>query len=143
MHIDYFAELDRIANEMDQTRILPDATVSYDVLADALAWSDEYPRNIGGRLAEFDCVKLLLRYRTTLLLGKPDDFFKPYWDHARERFPSWAGFGSTRLTTTEELRTQYEHDRKWAMRRLERFCRICSSAPGNRDSSNPSTAADR
>jgi len=143
MGIDYFENLDRIAGDMDQTRVLPDATVGYDVLSDALVWSDEYPRNMAGRLAEFDCVKLLLRYRTTLLLGKPDDTFKPYWDHARERFPNWAGFSSTRLTATEELRAQYEHDRKSAMRRVERFGKVRCSADSNRSSPNTNTESNQ
>jgi len=128
MVIDYFDSLDRIAREMDRTRVAPDATVGYDVLSDALVWSDEYPRDIAGRLAEFDCVKLLLRYRTTLLLGKPNDSLRPYWDHGRRRFPNWAGFCPERLTATEELRAQYEHDRHWAMRRVERFEKVRCSA---------------
>ena len=59
MQFDYIENLNRIAGDMDQTCILPNATVGYDVLSDALVWSDEYPSNIAGRLAEFDCVKLL------------------------------------------------------------------------------------
>jgi hypothetical protein len=128
---------------MDRTRVVPDATVGYDVLSDALVWSDEYPSNIAGRLAEFDCVKLLLRYRTSLLLGKPDDSFKPYWDHAKERFPDWAGFCSTRLVATEALKAQYEHDRKSAMRRVERFGKVCCSTGSNRPSPDASTVSNQ
>lgn len=134
MDIDYFEHLNWIAGEMDQTRVLPDATVGYNVLSDALVWSDEYPRNLAGRLVKFDCVKLLLRYRMSLLLGKPDDFFRPYWDHARERFPNWAGFCSIRLIATDELKAKYEHDRKSAMRRVERFGKVRCSADANRPS---------
>lgn len=138
MEIDYLEKLERIANEMDQTRVQPEAAIGYDVLADALVWSDEYPHNITGRRSEFDCVKLLLRYRTTLLLGKPDDLFRPYWDLAKKRFPHWAGFCPARLAMTEELRQRYERDRKRAMRRLERFAKACCSPNSN----HPSSKAD-
>ncbi len=124
MNIDYFENLDRIASDMNQAQVVSDATVGYDVLSDALVWSDEYPHNITGRLDEFDCVKLLLRYRTTLLFGEPDADLKPYWEYAKERFPNWAGFCLVRSTRTEKLWTHYERDRKSAMRRVERFERL-------------------
>lgn len=136
MDIDYFAHLERIAVEMDRTRVSPDAVIGYNVLADALFWSDEYPHDITGRIEQFDCVKLLLRYRTTLLLGSPDDLFRPYWERARELFPNWAGFSPARLIPSEELRSVYEHEEKRATRRLERFNKVCSSAHSNRPSPN-------
>jgi hypothetical protein len=132
MDTDYFEHLKRIAGEMDQTRSLPGATADYDVLAGALVWSDEYPGDFGRRLAEFDCVKLLLRYRTTLLLGKADDALRPYWDYARERFPNWAGFSPARLAMTEELATLYERGRKWSVGRLEALDRLYRRAGDQR-----------
>ena len=113
MTIDYFERLSRIAGEMNRTRVSPTAQVHYDLLADALVWSDELPCEISGRRGEFDCIKLLWRYRTTMLLGKPDNSFRPYWVRARAIFPNWAGFHFSRLKATEELVEFYrrEHDR--------------------------------
>ena len=96
----------------------------YDVLADALVWSDEYPKDIPGRHHEFDCIKLLLRYRTTLLLGAPNDFFRPYWERGKELFPNWAGFCIARLTPTEELRKFYERRKRIGENYTRRLARI-------------------
>lgn len=60
MNTDFLMQqMERIAGEMDRTRESPNATVGYDVLSDALVWSDEYPGDIGGRLADFDCIRIL------------------------------------------------------------------------------------
>ncbi len=121
MTIDYFKRLARIAADMDQAQFSPIAEIGYDAFADALVWSDEYPRGITASVPEFDCVKLVLRYRTTVLLGKPDDFFKPYWDRAKELFPNWAGFHPSRLKATDELVRLYEDYSAEALRGLERW----------------------
>ena len=132
---DYFEELSRIAAEMNRTRPSPDAEVGYDLLTDALVWSDEYPGERAGRLEDYMCLRLLFRYRTTLLLGNPDDFFKPYWDRAMELFPDWAGFCPTRLSCTEELRRFYECRKKRDMRLLDLWDAKCrQSAPSSTDS---------
>lgn len=129
----YLEALRRIADEMDRTRASPDAVVGYDVSADALVWADEYPSRPRGGLRQFDCVKLLLRYRTTLLLGDPDESFKPYWDLGIELFPNWAGFSPTRVNPTDELRELYEYHRKRGLRHMHLVDVLCDR-PRDRDS---------
>jgi hypothetical protein len=120
MEINWLEQLARVAAEMDDVRALPNAEMSYDVLADAITWSDEYPSNAAGRMYEFQCIKLLLRYRTSFLLNNPDETFKMYWDRAKELFPNWAGFVGSRLAPSDELKQFYEYHKKCDMRYLKR-----------------------
>ena len=125
MTIDWLGQYARIAAEMDRIRALAGAEIGYDVLSDAITWSDEYPSDLAGRLEEFDCIKILLRYRTSVLMGDPDESFKPYWDRAMELFPNWAGFRPSRLVASDELKEFYEHSKKHDMRYLKKILR-CS-----------------
>ena len=119
MTTEYFHEFGSIADEMNRTRASSGAEISYDVFADALVWSDEYPDRYRGRRKRFDCVKLLLRYRTTLILGDPDPFFEPFWDEARELFPLWAGFDAARQCEDEQLRSIHEQYHRKATEWIE------------------------
>lgn len=131
----FLSQLEFIGADMDQTRALPDATVGYDVLSDALIWSDEYPASMPHRMADFQCVRLLLRYRTTLLLNRPDETLKPYWNKGRTQFPNWAGFHPDRLMPTDELRKFFDHQRERQMRLLRRLNRLLNSLPEPRQGS--------
>ena len=120
--------MDTVAAVMDRVRELPDAQIDYELLADAIVWSDEYPSpDEVEEMYEFQCIKILLRYRTSVLLGRPDDTFQPYWDHARRLFPNWAGFTPARLVPSDELKAFYERRSKRDLRRLEKILR-CESA---------------
>ncbi|MBN1910367.1 MAG: hypothetical protein JW818_11550 [Pirellulales bacterium] len=130
MSVDFFACLEQIAGKMDQARFSPEAKIDYNLFADALVWSDEYPSDIEGQRADYDCVKLLLRYRTTLLLGNPDNTFKPYWEAGKRLFPNWAGFHVSRVTPTEELRQQFESFHARGERHIQAWERLCQQKKG-------------
>jgi hypothetical protein len=126
---DYYIQLERISPDMDQAPASPDATVGYDVLSDALVWSDEYPDSLRRRFGEFQCIRLLLRYRTTLLLGNPDEALQPYWEKARSLFPNWAGFQQDRLRLTDELRRAYDRQSAKQMNFVRRLMRLGRKTP--------------
>ncbi len=48
----------------------------------------------------------MFRYRTTLILGRPDARYGGYWEEARKLFPEWPGFEPRRQSP--ELRPVYE-----------------------------------
>lgn len=125
--VESFREL---AAELNDTTPTADATLDYDLLADALVWSDEYPPPRMERLGDVTCIRVLLRYRTTILLGSPDESLKLYWDMALAMFPNWAGLSAERLIPSDELRNIYEHlkmtgDRnlKKSIDGIEKYCR--------------------
>jgi hypothetical protein len=123
-----------IASEMDHTNVNPEAVLQFDLFADALLWSDEYPPPRKDRLGDITCVRVLLRYRTTFLLGNPDQRLKPYWDQALLMFPNWAGFTPHRMKPTEELRNFYEKQKKIGDKSIihfEKYCRRVNNLKKN------------
>jgi hypothetical protein len=69
----------------------------YHLFADAVYWSDEFPPGL--KFISENCLRLVLRYRTDILLGRaPDATIKVYWDAAKHAFPNWIGFTTNRCT---------------------------------------------
>jgi hypothetical protein len=65
----------------------------YDLLSDAIYWSDELPsRDVLYRFDNWEVVRFVLRYRTTLSLGSPEEEYRCYYEKSKELFPNWPGF---------------------------------------------------
>lgn len=68
----------------------PHARVFYDITADALIWTDEFPL-----IADSDaisCLRYVLRYRTSVILGQPEVRYERYWSEVAAMCPNWPGF---------------------------------------------------
>ncbi len=100
MQDEWIAKLAAIGGALNAPVKSPDADIRYDLLGGAIFWSDERPKV---PLEEADCLKLVLRYRTTLIEGNPDPNFRVYWDAAQELFPNWPGFSPERCRENEQL----------------------------------------
>ena len=96
------------------------ATIEYDILADALNWSDETnpstPSDVIGAL------RPLRHYRTRLMLNaeEPNNIV---WEYCRLLFPNWIGFLPERRRQTPELLARYRREEvssRWCLRKLER-----------------------
>lgn len=98
----------------------PDAKINYDILADALVWSDET-----GDSTSIDVIwglRQLRHYRTHVLLKdiEPDN---DVWQHCQSLFPNWIGFLPERRKPTPELLAIYRRgdvSSRWCLRQLER-----------------------
>jgi hypothetical protein len=112
----YLARLKTLGTAMRQAVKSDRATLSYSVLADALYWSDETPQ-VDDALAD-DLLRFLLRYRTTLILGRPDKALEGYWNEALRQFPQWIGFEPYRRTPNPELERAYKRLKDEAMAEL-------------------------
>ena len=77
----------------------------YHFMADALYWTDEIP----SELDEFseDCLRLVLRYRTSLIQGCPAEKWREYWEEAKRQFPSWIGFTENRCQGDARILENY------------------------------------
>jgi hypothetical protein len=106
MEPDPVAQLRAIAVRMQPLRAAPGASVFYELMSDALVWSDEIPDLDSGNVRDFHCLRFVFRYRTTLILNIPDPRFQIYWDEAQSLFPDWPGFDAGRQSTA--LRPVYE-----------------------------------
>lgn len=98
-------ELKAIANDMERLKRLDDAAIRYDVMSDALVWTDELPRSRAVR--DLWCLRPVLRFRTGLMLGLHLEEFASIWDDATVVFPAWIGFAPSRCSMDERLATLY------------------------------------
>ncbi len=96
MEADRVSNLHAIADRLRQLKPAPDATVFYELTSDALVWSDEIPDLDTGDVSEFHCLRYVFRFRTTLMMGTPDERFRGLWEEAAKCFPEWPGFDPAR-----------------------------------------------
>ena len=98
----------------------PDATVRYDVMSDALIWSDETTPEMPTELIW--SLRTVFNYRTHLIRGTTIDDTS-VWDYYNSIFPHWVGFSPDRRTSTPELLAVYRRgdvSSRWCLRQLER-----------------------
>ena len=98
----------------------PQANIRYDILADALVWSDETTDSTPNDV--IDGLRQLRHYRTHVLLNdsEPDS---DVWLLCRSLFPDWVGFLSDRHKQSTELLSIYRRgdvSSRWCLRQLER-----------------------
>jgi hypothetical protein len=99
------SDLQKISVEINRLEWDEHATVHYDLMSDALVWSDERPRNLCG--SEMWCMRPIFRYRTGLILGLEIAEFRDYWEAGRRLFPQWIGFRRDRSSRDPALEEEY------------------------------------
>ena len=105
-------------NSIDTPR--PDAMVRYDIMSDALIWSDETTPEMPTELIW--SLRRVFNYRTHLIRGTAIDDTS-VWDYYNSMFPRRVGFTSDRRTSTPELLAAYRRGNvssRWCLRQLER-----------------------
>jgi hypothetical protein len=98
-------DLRHIADSLNSLEIHKEATLHYELMSDALVWSDEIPRH--RRARELWCLRPIWRYRTGLILGLELDEFRPDWEAGKRLFPHWIGFCEDRSSRNIELEKEY------------------------------------
>jgi hypothetical protein len=106
MEAEPLAQLRTIADRMRQLKPIPEATVFYELTSDALVWSDEIPDLETGDVRDFHCLRYIFRFRTTVMMGAPEERFRSLWETAQTLFPGWPGFDLQRQAV--EYRPVYE-----------------------------------
>ena len=91
-----FQALAKIAPKLAALREDPDARMHYEWMSGALVWSDELPPVEQLEPRESHCLRGVWRYRTSLILGKPEEKFRAGWEHLRALCPNWPGFADDR-----------------------------------------------
>lgn len=92
-------QLAQVAAFLQELRPSVAASVMYDMASDALVWSDELPAPGVVRVRDLWCLRPVLRYRTTVMLGEPDRQHEDVWNAAQRLFPNWTGFATCRQST--------------------------------------------
>jgi hypothetical protein len=112
----------------------PQATFSYEMMSGALVWSDELPEFRVLRLVHhWQVMRLVLRFRTTLILGEPDEELREYWDEAQQLFPEWPGFDRRRRSSG--LREALRNMESRANAELDEIVREMDQEAGNETTS--------
>jgi hypothetical protein len=107
------------------------ATISYDVWAGALVWSDETNELTPSDV--FHALRQLRHYRTHVMLNDitPNN---EVWQHCQSLFPNWIGFLPERHQQTMELLKVYRRgyvSSRWCLRQLERQSETCDNEPSD------------
>ena len=92
-------ELTRISPMMQSLVLSPTATIRYDAASGAVIWSDEVPDPTLARVRDLWCLRPVFRYRTTLIMGEPEQEHEHAWDCAQKLFGKWPGFSPWRRST--------------------------------------------
>ena len=95
--------IDRLSNaaaRVRECRFDAESRMRYDLMSDSILWEDEIPTPFNG---DSLAIRLLFRYRTTVLLGKPNHELECYWRLGMSLFPDWPGFTPSRNTPSQEL----------------------------------------
>ncbi|GAA5497216.1 hypothetical protein Rhal01_03409 [Rubritalea halochordaticola] len=79
----------------------------YHLMADALYWIDEIPKHLD--VDSENSLRVILRYRTSLILNEEDAQYREYWSFAKECFPQWVGFQSERCCPSKHLKEYYSN----------------------------------
>lgn len=104
-----FERLQRIAPQLDRLREDPNARVHYELMSDSLVWSDELPPLDEFQASDSSILRGVWRYRTSLIMGVPEEKCRSAWEEAQKLFPNWPGFLPQRRLST--LRGFFEERR--------------------------------
>jgi hypothetical protein len=105
-----FQALAKIAPKLAVLREDANARMYYELMSGALVWSDELPPVDQLESGEPNCLRGVWRYRTTLMLGEPEEKIRAGWERLLAWCPSWPGFLADRRTPDPE-RIKYYHER--------------------------------
>ena len=92
-------DLRMIAYVMNNLVLNSEATAAYDAGSDSLVWSDEIPDPGVLKIRQLWCLRPVLRYRTSIVVGSPEKQYQYLWEEALRLFPEWPGFATTRRST--------------------------------------------
>jgi hypothetical protein len=107
---DKFQDLAKIAPKLALLCEDPKARMYFELMSGALVWSDELPPVDQLEPAESHRLRGVWRYRTSLILGQPEEKFRAGWERLLALCPSWPGFLADRRKPNPE-RIKYYHER--------------------------------
>lgn len=82
----------------------------YAPMIGALYWTDESPVPLNPE--QDDIIRVLLMYRTSIMLGKPTEEWRLYWEMAQHEFPTWIGFHQDRIHPNQKILDYYLRESK-------------------------------
>jgi hypothetical protein len=102
---DILAQFALVGNMMIGCRYDRNAVIKFHLLADAIYWTDEIPPDLDSFSG--NCLRFVLRFRTSLIVEQPDERCRRYWETALSQFSNWIGFRDERCRPSEALKAKY------------------------------------
>ena len=112
-------KLNALAPQLNQLPLVQAVDCFYEVLSGGLLWKDEIPDLTGYPPGTFEALRGVIRYRTTLILGEPDQQYQELWSEAQRLFPKWPGFIDARRSV--ELRHMCMQLKDAAVKEMDRM----------------------
>ena len=91
--------------QMEQRNQSSSNELQYHFMADAVYWIDEIPDELD--VFSENCLRIVLRYRMSLIEGASQEKWKSYWEEAKKSFPAWVGFREDRCRPNAKILNQY------------------------------------
>ncbi len=85
-------QFERGIEALSRSLYSPSALPRYEMMRGMLVWADEapaHPRDYAPALCLHGDLGI---YRTSLIIGRPEEVLLSLWERARERLPHWPGF---------------------------------------------------
>jgi hypothetical protein len=110
-------KLEILAPFLDSLAVDSNARMQYEVMSDALLWSDELPvpSDRVKHALDTNCLRGAFRYRTTLIIEKPDERYRAAWEQLKMLCPNWPGFLADRQRPGAERSRFFEDCRAKAL----------------------------
>jgi hypothetical protein len=74
-------------------------------MSGGLIWTDETNKNTP--IEVIWALRYLVAFRTSLMLGKPREELRSFWEYGLSLFPKWVGFRSERRQPAPDLMKEY------------------------------------
>jgi hypothetical protein len=114
MSASWIERFQKVAPILESLRTDPGARLNYELMSDALVWSDELP--VPSEFEKYDvdvaCVRGIFRYRTSLICGNPEERFRSHWEEANRLCPNWPGLLANRRSAEPGRIEFFEKRRK-------------------------------
>jgi len=112
-------KLNTLAPKLNQLPLVQGAECFYEVLSGGLLWRDEIPELAALPTGTFEALRGVIHYRTTLILGEPEEQYQACWSEAQRLFPKWPGFVVARRSV--ELRPMCVELKKAAVKEMDKM----------------------
>lgn len=93
------------------------AVASYEMVSDAMIWSDELPKS---EPSLWWAIRPVLRHRAAVATGEHSDYLE-WWTRALELFPEWTGFRADRCVWSASVLEKYRVAREKSQAEIERY----------------------
>lgn len=113
---------------LQKARFDEHATRGFELMSLSFWWSDEKLREVGRicRSNESHAHRAVMEFRSSLILGRPIEVYRPAWDQLLAACPNWPGFRPERLSP--DLLSEWTREKRRACVAFEREVRSMPTA---------------